>query len=228
MQAQHHLEENRWALQLAEANDWIAGVVGWIDLASPACEDQLLEFKSHPKFVGVRHVVQDEPDDDFVVRPDVLRGLAVLEKHQVPFDMLFFVKHLKHAATLAERFPGLTLVLDHLAKPRIKEQKVDDWVANFRAAAKYPNVVCKLSGMITEADWTSWRQDDLKPYVQEALTAFGPDRLLFGSDWPVCELAGSYQQVFDALVESLGELSASEYAAILGGNAERVYNLNAS
>jgi len=123
VQTQHHLDENRWALKLAEQHHFLAGVVGWVDLASPRCEAQLLQFKDHPKFVGVRHVTQDEPDDDFIVRPDVLRGLAVLEMHRVPFDMLFFVRHLRHAVTLAEHFPGLTLVLDHLAKPRIKEQR---------------------------------------------------------------------------------------------------------
>jgi L-fuconolactonase len=213
-------------LKLAQQHDWIAGVVGWIDLASPACEEQLLEFKDHSKFVGVRHVTQDEPDDNFIVQSDVLRGLAVLEQHNVPFDMLFYVKHLHHARTLAQRFPKLTLVLDHLAKPRIKEQRLDDWIDNFRAAARYPNVVCKLSGMITEADWKNWKPADLKPYVQEALQAFGPQRLLFGSDWPVCELAGSYQQVFDALVEALGPLSSSDRAAIFGGNAARVYKLS--
>lgn len=226
VQTQHHLEENRWALKLAEQHDFMAGVVGWVDLASPACEEQLLEFKDHPKFVGLRHVVQDEPDDDFIVRPDVLRGLAVLERHAVPFDLLFYVRHLHHARTLAERFPKLTLVLDHLAKPTIKQQRLDDWLDNFRAAARCPNVVCKLSGMVTEADWTHWNPADVKPYVQEALQAFSPQRLLFGSDWPVCELAGSYQRVFEALLEALGPLHSSDRSAIFGGNAARVYRLS--
>jgi L-fuconolactonase len=225
VQTQHHLQENRWALQLAEQYDFIAGVVGWIDLASPDCEEQLLEFKGHPKFVGIRHVVQDEPDDDFVVGPSVLRGLAVLEKHGIPFDMLFYVKHLRHAATLAEQFPSLTLVLDHLAKPRIKEQHLDDWTDHFHAAARYPNVVCKLSGMVTEADHRRWKPADLRPFVQEALSAFGAERLMFGSDWPVCELAASYSQVRDALHEALGTLSSAERASIFGGTAARVYGL---
>jgi L-fuconolactonase len=225
VQAQHHLEENRWALSLADEHDFMAGVVGWIDLASPACEEQLLEFRRHPKFVGVRHVTHDEPDDDFIVRPEVLRGLAVLERHGVPFDLLFFVKHLRHAVTLAERFPNLTLVLDHLAKPVIREQRFDDWLDHFRAAAKRPNLVCKLSGMITEADHVHWKPEHLGPYVQEALSAFGPERLMFGSDWPVCELAGSYDRVFHALEEALGPISASERAAIFGGTAARVYGV---
>ena len=225
VQTQHNVEENRWVLGLAEQHDFIAGVVGWIDLASEACEDQLLEFKDHPKFVGIRHITQDEPDDDFIIRPDVRRGLGVLQKHGVPFDLLFFVKHLKHAATLAREFPDLPMVVDHLAKPRIKDAALDDWIDNFRAAAQFPNVFCKLSGMVTEADWQNWQPADLKPYVETALECFGPQRCMYGSDWPVCELAGSYQQVHAALVETLGPLGESELDAIFGGTVTNFYGL---
>jgi len=226
VQTQHNLAENRWVLGMAEQHDFIAGVVGWIDLTSEHCEEQLLEFKSHPKFVGVRHITHDEPDDNFIVRPDVLRGLAVLEKHRVPFDLLFYVKHLPHAATLARQFPNLPLVIDHLAKPRIKDRSMADWLPAFQAAAELPNVYCKLSGMITEADWKSWQPDDLRPYVQTALELFGPERCMFGTDWPVCELAGTYEQVYDALVTALGPLSASERTAIFGGTAARFYGFS--
>jgi L-fuconolactonase len=226
VQTQHNVAENRWVLELAEHNDFICGVVGWVDLASEQCEEQLLEFKDHPKFVGIRHVTQDEPDDNFIVRDDVLRGLQVLEKHNVPFDLLFYVKHLHHAKTLAERFPNLPMVIDHLAKPRIKDQALDDWIGNFRAAAKYPNVYCKLSGMITEADWQKWKSEDLKPYVETALEAFGPERCMFGSDWPVCELAGSYEQVHAALAAVLGPLGDSENARVFGGTAKEFYRLD--
>ncbi|HEY8505020.1 MAG TPA: amidohydrolase family protein, partial [Gemmataceae bacterium] len=225
VQTQHTVEENRWALKLAGENDWIAGVVGWVDLAGEKCEEQLLEFKDHPKFVGVRHITQDEPDDDFIVREDVLRGLKVLEKHGVPFDLLFYVKHLRHAATLAEKLPDLPMVIDHLSKPEIKLRRTDNWIDHLRAAARHPNVYCKLSGMITEADWQNWKPADLKPYVQAALECFGPDRCMFGSDWPVCLLAGSYQQVVDALDEALGPISAEERAKIFGGTAIRFYKL---
>lgn len=228
VQTQHRVEENRWALQLADENPFIIGVVGWVDLASPQCEEQLLEFKDHPKFVGIRHVTQDEPDDDFIMRDDVRRGLKVLEKHAVPFDLLFFVKHLKHAAPLAKEFPNLPFVIDHLAKPRIREHVTEDWINNFKAASKLPNVYCKLSGMVTEADWEKWTPADLKPYVETALEAFGPDRCMYGSDWPVCELAASYQQVFHALKETLGPLSETENAAIFGGTAARFYQLDLS
>ena len=225
VQTQHNIEENRWVLGLAEANDWIAGVVGWVDLASPDCESQIEEFKDHPKFVGIRHVVQDEPDDDFIIRDDVMRGLGVLEKHEVPYDLLFYVKHLKHAQTVARKFPNAKFVIDHLAKPVIKDGLTDGWLEHFVAAAKCENVWCKLSGMATEADWENWKPDDLKPYVETALEHFGAKRCMFGSDWPVCELAASYQEVFDALTYCIGGVSEAERADILGANAIDFYQL---
>jgi L-fuconolactonase len=225
VQTQHNLLENRWVFDLAERHPFIAGVVGWVDLAGPACEEQLLEFTDHPKFVGIRHITQDEPDNDFIVRPDVLRGLKVLEKHGVPFDLLFYVKHLRHVPALARHLRALPMVIDHLAKPRIKDGAMDDWLPHFRAAATFPNIYCKLSGMITEADWQRWTAADLRPYVQTALECFGAERCMFGSDWPVCELAGSYEQVVDALREALGPVSESEGEQIFGGTARRFYGL---
>lgn len=226
VQTQHNLEENRWALGLAEQNPFLAGVVGWVDLASEACEEQLLEFKQHPRFVGIRHVTQDEPDDDFIVRPEVLRGLRVLEKHGVPFDLLLYVKHLHHVPTLARQLSQLPLVINHLAKPHIKEGRTDDWLPHLRAAASFPNVFCKLSGLVTEADWQRWKVADLRPYVDAALEHFGPHRCMFGSDWPVCELAGTYPQVHAALNESISALSEAERDQILGGTATRFYKLS--
>jgi L-fuconolactonase len=225
VQAQHHLAENRWALELADRHDFIAGVVGWVDLASAECEHQVMEFKSHPKSVGIRHITQDEPDDNFIVRPEVLRGLKVLETHAVPFDLLFYVKHLRHVPALAKQLPELPMVIDHLAKPHIKDRQMDDWLPHFKAASEFQNIYCKLSGMITEADWRRWTAADLKPYVESALELFGPERLMFGSDWPVCELAGTYERVFEALNEALGPLSDAERAAIFGGTASRFYKL---
>ena len=225
VQTQHNVEENRWVLDLAEHEDWIAGVVGWVDLASPNCESQIEEFKDHPKFVGVRHVVQDEPDDDFIIRSDVQRGLRVLEKHGIPFDLLFFVKHLKHAVTVASNFPDAKFVINHLAKPVIKDAVTKGWIEHFIAAAKHENVWCKLSGMVTEADWKDWTPADLRPYVETALDHFGPERCMFGSDWPVCELAASYEEVFDALTHCMGGLSQPERAKILCQNAIDFYQL---
>lgn len=226
VQTQHNVEENRWVLQFCEDNDFLAGMVGWVDLASSDCEAQVEEFNDNPYFVGVRHVTHDEPDDDFIIRDDVINGLRVLEKQSVPFDLLFFVKHLKHAQTLAKALPGLPMVIDHLAKPEIKDGRLDNWEDNFRAAAKFPNVYCKISGMVTEADWQNWKPADLKPYVEIALEVFGPDRCMYGSDWPVCELAGSYEQVIGAAREVLSSLSETEQAQVFGGTAKKFYGLS--
>ena len=225
VQTQHNLEENRWAIRLAEQHPFILGVVGWVDLTSPHCEQQLLEFKNHPKFVGIRHITQDEPDDDFIVRPEVIRGLKVLERHGVPFDLLLFVKHLKHVPALARQLPSLRMVIDHLAKPNIRDGQIDAWISGFREAGQFPNVYCKLSGLITEADWSHWTATDLLPYVNAALEVFGPSRCMFGSDWPVCKLAGTYEQAKAALVECLAPLSDQEKQAIFGGTATGFYSL---
>jgi L-fuconolactonase len=228
VQTQHNVAENHWALSVADQHDWIAGVVGWLDLASPHCEEQLRECRAHPKFVGIRHVTQDEPDENFIVREAVVRGLQVLERLGVPFDLLFYVEHLRHVPTLAQSLPNLRMVIDHLSKPRIKERLFDDWRRDLHAASRYPNVYCKLSGLITEADWQQWTAADLKPYVQAALDCFGPKRCMFGSDWPVCLLAGSYRQVIEALHEALGPLRSTERETIFGGTAATFYRLQFS
>lgn len=228
VQAQHKMEDNDWVLGLAEQHAFIRGVVGWVDLTDPDVETALERYRANPRFVGVRHITHDEPDDDWILRPDVQRGLAVLEKHRVPFDLLFFVRHLPHAATIADRFPELPLVLDHLGKPRIAAGTVDDWLPAFREAARRDNVFCKLSGMVTEADLADWSPEDLDPYIDHALEAFGPERLMFGSDWPVCLVAGAdHRRVLAALDRALGTLTPSEQAAILGGTAKRFYRLPA-
>ena len=175
--------------------------------------------------MGVRHITQDEVDDDFIVRPDVLRGLRVLEKYEVPFDLLFFVKHLRHAVTLAQQLPALPMVIDHLAKPEIAAGRMENWRDHFLAAADCPNIYCKLSGMVTEADWNGWTVEDLRPYVDFALECFGPRRLMFGSDWPVCELAGQYGEIVGAIRELLSDLSGAEQQQIFGKTAEHFYRL---
>lgn len=225
VQTQHDVRENKWALELAASNPFIAGVVGWVDLASEQCEEQLLQFIHNPKFVGIRHITQDEPDVDFIIRDEVIRGLRVLEKHQIPFDLLFYVQHVHHAKTVARLLPDLPLVIDHISKPQIKDGRLDNWTQHIQDAAKFNNVFCKLSGMITEADWQEWKPADLKPYVEVALDAFGAERCMFGSDWPVCELAGSYGQVHDALCEVIGPLSNAEMDRLFGGTAIEFYNL---
>ncbi len=225
VQTQHTLLENDWALQLASQTDYIAGVVGWVDLAAADIEEQVLRYKDQDKFVGIRHITQDEPDDNFIVGEQVLRGLGVLEKHNIPFDLLFYVKHLHHAQQLGQQFPNLPMVIDHLSKPDIKGQRLDNWEANLKAAAKFPSMMCKLSGMVTEADWQAWKPADLKPYIEIVLEAFGPERCMYGSDWPVCELAATYEQVHNALADTVGCLSESELENIFGATANRFYRL---
>ncbi|MBN2023344.1 MAG: amidohydrolase family protein [Pirellulales bacterium] len=217
--------ENRWALDLAERHEFLAGVVGWLDLTSPAVEDDLAEFRDNPRFVGVRHQTHDEPDDDWIVREDVLRGLAVLERHDVPFELLFHPRHLRHVPLLAARLPNLRMVINHIAKPAIRDGQWEGWIEDFARAASFDNVYCKLSGMITEAKWDCWTSADLRPYVRAALAAFGPSRLMFGSDWPVCTLAGSYEQVVNALRETLGPIPEKDRADIFGRTAARFYGL---
>lgn len=225
VQTQHNVDENRWVLGLAEQHDFIAGIVGWVDLASEECEAQLAEFQEHPKFVGIRHVIQDEPDEDHIVRPEFLRGLKVLQKHGVPYDLLFYTQHLRHAVTLGRELPELPMVIDHLSKPKIAAGTMAPWADELKAAAQCPNIFCKLSGMVTEADWQGWKPDDLRPYVETALEAFGPERCMYGSDWPVCELAGTYEQVFQSLDELLSGLSDSERQQIFAGTARQFYSL---
>ena len=224
VQTQHDLAENAWALALADAHPWIAGVVGWVDLRSAECERQLLAARQHPKFVGVRHVVQDEPDD-FILRPDVARGLATLERHRVPYDLLFYARQLQHAATVAARFPDLPLVLDHLGKPDIRTGQWDDWAADLSRAAAFPNVYCKLSGLATEAHWDRWQSADLARYFELAIEAFGPQRCMYGSDWPVCLLAGNYDAIHQACSLVVDRLSETEQAWIWGETAVRFYGL---
>lgn len=226
VQTQHLMEENNWALNLAQRHPWIAGVVGWVDLTSQECETQLTAYNDNPKFVGVRHVIQDEADD-FVVRTDVLNGLRVLEKHQVPFDLLVYQRQLHHAPTVARQCPDLKIVLDHLGKPNIKDRQhgYSSWLPLIGKVAECKNVYCKLSGLVTEADWNGWTIEDLRPYLETAIELFGPKRCMFGSDWPVCRLAGEYREVFQVLQKVVSELSTDEQNQIMGMTAAQFYQL---
>jgi len=225
VQTQHDLAENLWVLEMAWHHDFLKGVVGWVDLASPDCAEQVARMRENDRFVGVRHVVQDEPDDDFLVRPEILRGLAALETAGVPFDVLIYVKHLHHVPALARLMPQLKMVIDHLAKPDIAHGGFAAWRDRFAACGAFPNVYCKLSGMVTEADWSAWKPADLKPFIDVALRAFGPQRLMYGSDWPVCELAATYEQVHDSLESNLAGLSQVERTAIFSSTARSFYAL---
>jgi len=223
VQARQTLEESRWLLELADQSPIIKGVVGWVDLRSDAVEDQLAQFANHPKFVGVRHVVQDEPDDDFMIRPEFLRGISKLKQFGLHYDVLIFPKQLPAAIKLLQRFPEQPFVLDHIAKPHIKDGVISPWREQIQELAKAPNLMCKVSGMITEAKVPGWRHDQFVPYLDVVTEAFGVERLMYGSDWPVCLLAGSYTQVHSLAQRYFASQSEVTKDAIFGGNATRFY-----
>lgn len=225
VQAHHSLAESRWLLELATENEFVAGVVTWVDLRSALLAKDLDELQRHPKFKGVRHLTQEEPDG-WLLYPDVLASLGELARRGIPYELAIRPKHLKDVVRLRERCPQLRLVVDHLAKPTVSKHEMDPWALDMEALAQLPDVWCKLSGMITEANWQSWTAADLRPYVAHVVRCFGYDRLMFGSDWPVCLLAGSYQQVMDVLTEVLGPLSTTDNTKVWGGNACRCYQLS--
>jgi len=225
VQASNSLEETKWLLQLADANQFIAGVVGWVDLKSPLVSDQLDEFLRHKKFKGVRHLVESEPVDDWLVQPEVLAGLAVLEARNVPYDLLVHPRHLKFVPQVIEACPKLRMVIDHLAKPPIASGAVAEWRTEFASLAKFPQLSCKLSGLVTEANHASWSIDELQPFVSVALDAFGPDRLIFGSDHPVCLLAASYERVLESFQTLLADLGSGMKERIFSANAIEFYGI---
>jgi len=220
VQASNSVEESQWLLELADANSFIAGVVGWVDLTSPE-----IELFTHPKFKGVRHLVESEPDDDWLVQPSVLSNLQKLSAHGLSYDLLVHTRHLKHVPVVAETCPELALVIDHLAKPPIARNEIKEWSRAMGSVARYPSIHCKLSGLVTEANWNSWQTDDLRPFVNCALELFGANRLMFGSDYPVCLLAATYDRVLDSFQEVLQYLSDADREKIFSQNAARFYRL---
>jgi L-fuconolactonase len=230
VQAVSSVEETEELLDAAAAPGRVAGVVGWVDLADPEVAATLAALRARPggrSLVGVRHQVHDEPDPDWLLRDQVLEGLAAVADAGLVYDLLVRERELPAARVVAERLPELTLVVDHLAKPRIREGAMEPWTGGLAALARHPNVACKVSGLVTEADWTAWTPAQLVPYVAHAAEVFGPERLLFGSDWPVCLLAAGYAEVVAAATEALGRagLGPAEREAVLGANARRLYRL---
>jgi len=225
VQASNSVAESRWLLNLADENSFIAGVVGWVDLMSPIIDAQLDELTTHPKFKGVRHLVESEPNDNWLVQASVLSGLRQLSKYRLSYDLLVHSRHLKYVPQVVETVPELTFVIDHLAKPPIAKNEIKEWSEALKPLASYEHVHCKLSGLVTEANWTSWKPDDLRPYVEYALELFGADRLMFGSDYPVCLLAASYDRVLDAFQEILAPLSDADREKIFSNNAAKFYRL---
>ena len=225
VQARQTIEESRWLLALADQSPLIKGVVGWVDLRSRAVERDLAELAAHPRFRGVRHVAQDEPDD-FLRGTAFQQGIARLADHGLTYDLLVYPRQLPAAIDLVRAFPGQPFVLDHLAKPPIRTAALSPWREQIRELAALPNVMCKVSGMVTEADPAAWQPADLRPYLDVVLAAFGPDRLMYGSDWPVCLLASEYARQYAATMDYFATLSAENRAGIEGGNAVRFYRLS--
>ncbi|MDX1906177.1 MAG: amidohydrolase family protein [Bacteroidia bacterium] len=224
VQARQTEEETRWLLALAAECPEIAGVVGWLDLCSPELETALARWSADPKLAGLRHVVQAEPDDRFMLRPDFMRGISQLSAYGLVYDLLVFPRQLPAAIELVSAFPEQVFVLDHIAKPPIGTRGFQPWADLIRDLATAPQVSCKLSGLVTEADWTGWKPDDLYPYLDHVCEVFGPDRLMIGSDWPVCLLAGTYTQVMDTTAHYLqSRFSGPVLDQVLGDNAARIY-----
>jgi L-fuconolactonase len=225
VQARQSTEETMWLLSLADASPIIKGVVGWVNLCSAEMDEQLAAFARHPKLVGVRHVVQDEPDDRFMLRKDFQSGISRLRDHDLAYDILVFPRQFPAAIELVRRFPEQRFVLDHLAKPPIRDAVISPWREDLRELARCPNVFCKISGMVTEARWNDWKQEDFRPYLDIALEAFGVNRLMFGSDWPVALLAGSYREVYELARGYFRQLGPESEAQVFGQNAGRFYQL---
>jgi L-fuconolactonase len=222
------VDETREFMATAAATPVVAGIVGWVDLADPAVGETLAELKARPDgdfLVGIRHQVHDEEDAGWLLRPDVRRGLAAVRDAGLAYDFLLRPREIPAALETARAFPDMRLVIDHLAKPPIASGEVAPWAALMAPFAELEHVSCKLSGMITEANWTDWSASDVRPYVHHVLDVFGVDRVMYGSDWPVCLLAGSYGDVKRALADALPALSQEDQAKVFGGNAIRFYHL---
>ncbi|MGH9504200.1 MAG: amidohydrolase family protein [Terriglobales bacterium] len=225
VQARQTIEETRWLLELAASSAFILGVVGWVDLQSPQIRSQLQALAEDSRLVGVRHVVQGEPDDRFLLRPGFLRGISAVEEFDLAYDILIYPRHLPVAAEFVSRFPRQRFVLDHLAKPPIKSGSLQPWKSGIRELAGFSNVYCKLSGLVTEADWQHWKPEDIRPYLDVAFECFGPQRLMIGSDWPVCTIAASYGGVMNLVQDYLVRYAAESREAIMGENAARFWKL---
>lgn len=226
VQARQTPDETAALLAFADAHPFVAGVVGWVDLQADDVAGQLAAIAPHPKLVGIRHIVQDEADDRFLLRPAFCRGIALLGEFDLPYDVLVYPRHLPIVAEFLSRFPSQRFVLDHLAKPEIRHGRLHEWARALEDVAAAPNLMAKLSGLVTEASWPDWTSADLGPYLDVALDVFGPDRLMVGSDWPVCTLAASYERTMDVFTRYLSGRPVAAQDAILGGNARRFWKLD--
>lgn len=226
VQTCHTEDDNRFMLKLAEENDFIKGIVGWVNLQSINVEDRLKHYhEKHPLIKGFRHVLQSDPDEQLMLREGFKRGISLLNKYNFTYDILIYPNHLKYAVKLVEEFPDQKFVVDHLAKPYIKDKRIDTWKRDIETLSQYQNVYCKVSGMLTEADWYNWRTDDFTPYIDAVFNAFSTNRVMYGSDWPVCLLAGGYNRALEILQIYTSRFSQQEQEQFFGGNAIDFYNL---
>ncbi|MEO6739500.1 MAG: amidohydrolase family protein [Chthoniobacteraceae bacterium] len=225
VQARQTVEETRWLLELAAQHSFIKGVVGWVPLAEAGVQKELERFAPQPKLRAVRHVVQAEPDDRFILGADFNRGIALLKQFGLVYDILILERHLAPALEFVDRHPQQVFVLDHIAKPRIKDGALEPWRANIRDIARRQNVFCKVSGMVTEADWKTWSEEQMRPYFDVVLEAFGPKRLMFGTDWPVCLAASGYSRWVELVRKFSARLSADEQDCLFGKTAVQAYGL---
>lgn len=225
VQARQTINETQWLLDLAKGSDFVKGVVGWVDLISPKLGVELEHFAAQRMLKAVRHVVHDEPDDNFILRADFNRGIRELKRHSLAYDILILERHLPQTIQFVDAHPDQVFVLDHIGKPRIKAGVFEPWNMSIHELAKRPNVYCKVSGMVTEADYSLWTEAQLRPYFDAVLDAFGPQRLMFGSDWPVCLVSCSYQRWHQLVSGWVESLSPDETARILGGTAIEAYKL---
>jgi L-fuconolactonase len=228
VQARQTLDETNWLLQLAVEYEFIKGVVGWLPLADTKIREHLAELACHDKLKAVRHVIQAEAEDEFILRKDFNRGVAILKEFELAYDILIYERHLPYAIEFVDRHPEQVFVLDHIAKPRIKGGLIKNWATHLGRLAQRPNVYCKISGMVTEADFKTWTVEQLKPYWDIVLTAFGLDRIMFGSDWPVCTVASGYAQWYETVSLLAEQLSPTEQGNLFGSTACKVYRLEDS
>ncbi|RFS24897.1 amidohydrolase [Chitinophaga silvatica] len=217
--------DTTFLLNLAAQHDFIKGVVGWVDLRADDISAQLEQYTKFPKLKGFRHIVQGEPDNRFLLGNDFCRGISALSDFNFTYDILVYPKQLPAVEEFVLKFPDQRLIIDHLAKPEIKRQEFSTWAAHMKKIAQSPNVYCKVSGMVTEADWERWKPADFRPYLETVLEAFGPQRLVYGSDWPVCLVAAAYNEQKKLINDFISTLAANEQANIMGGNAITFYQL---
>jgi L-fuconolactonase len=225
VQSDQSEDENKFQLANAEENDFIKGVVGWVDLRAGDVEERLGHYRSFKKMKGFRHVLQGETDRSLMLKPEFMNGISKLEKFGFTYDILVYADQLNYLPEFAGAFMNQKFVIDHLAKPRIRDREIKEWKREMQNIARFENVYCKISGMVTEANWKTWKQEDFVPYIDVVIEAFGPNRIMYGSDWPVCLVAASYEEALGIVGEYFSSFSGTEQELFFGGNAIQFYNL---